>query len=360
MKMTNLAMAVATTFLASTSAFAAQVYSGDGTSLAIGGYVDVGVGERDGAIYSDADFQVHQISPRLNVEGKKEIGNGVTVDAKGEWAIKYLDAGDTSFTTRLGYIGVTHEQAGRLVVGTQWAPYYDVVKVTDQPIAFASDFIYENHNQLGSARAEKMVSYRNKFEINNELSFGIGLGWQGEAAGSSLKVRNDNIAKTSSGDFDLDDRVQVAVTADFMGFGLGYVYSGGDISDAGGSEDAKSQMVSLKYGTYGKGLYAAIVYGQNDYFYDVMEETEQFEGLIAFGLDNGINISVNYETVEDDKNNKTVFSQSAVQVEYTITSGLVAFAGYQFDLGNDLYDDVANTIPAADEDQYTVGARYFF
>lgn len=333
MKMTNIAMAVATTLLASTSAMAAQVYSGEGTSLAIGGYVDVGIGER-GAIYSDPNFQVHQISPRLNVEGKKEIGNGVTVDAKGEWSIKYLDGGAESFATRLGYIGATHEQAGRLVVGTQWSPYYDVAGIADKPIAFANDFLYDDHYNLGSGRAEKMVSYRNVLRVSDDVSFNVGLGWQGE---------QDTI---------YDARGQIALSTEFAGFGLGYVYNGGDVRIGTKKQNAESHVFAAKFGNYGKGLYAALVYGANEYFYDDLEDTSQYEAVVAFGLDNGVNVIANYEAVEDDKDNKTQFSQSAIQVEYTVVSGLVTFAGYQFDLGNDINKN--------EDDQYSVGVRYFF
>lgn len=331
MKLNSLAIAVASTLLASTSAFAAQVYSGDGTTLAVGGYVDVGVGK-----YFEDEFKVHQISPRLNVEGKKEIGDGVTVDAKGEWALNYLDGGDTSFTTRLGYIGASHDKAGRLVVGTQWSPYYDVGGVADMPIAFANDFLYSNQNNLGSARAEKMVSYRNSLEVSSDIALNIGLGWQG---------KQDDVT--------YDTRGQIAISGDFAGFGVGYTYSGGDV----GTKKAESHIVSVNYGSYGKGIYVAGVYGKNENFYTnvnniVLDESYQYEALAAFGLDNGVNISVNYESVEDDKTSKTQYSQSAIQVEYTIVSGFVTFAGYQFDLGND--------IGVAEEDYYTAGARYYF
>ncbi|EGU33741.1 putative outer membrane protein [Vibrio ichthyoenteri ATCC 700023] len=344
MKLNSSAIAVASTLLASTSAFAAQIYSGEGTTLAVGGYVDVGVGK-----YFDENVEVHQVSPRINIEGKKEIGNGVTVDAKGEWALNYLDGGDTSFTTRLGYIGASHDKAGRAVVGTQWSPYYDVAGVADLPIAFANDFLYENHNNLGSGRAEKMVSYRNTLEISSDIALSIGLGWQGKHSDSinTTSLSGDTVVtKRSTADY--DPRGQIAVSGEFAGFGVGYVYSGGDV----GTKNAKSHMVSVNYGSYGKGIYVAGVLGKNDYFYDGLAETYQYEALVAFGLDNGVNISVNYESVEDDKASETQYSQSALQLEYTVTSGLMTFVGYQFDLGNDIGEK--------EEDYYTAGVRYFF
>ncbi|MCR9908424.1 porin [Vibrio campbellii] len=327
MKMKTLAVAVAALACGS-QAFAAEVYNSDGTSLSIGGHVSVGVGE-----YFEEDVKVHQVSPRINVGGKHDLGNGVTVDAKGEWSLNYLNGGDNSFSTRLGYIGATHDQYGRLVVGTQWSPYYDVAGVADLPIAFANDFLYApGYYELGSSRAEKMVSYRKGFEFGEGFGLNLGLGWQGQ-----------------NGDF--DDRGQIALSTELAGFGLGYVYSGGDVKFGTKSESATSHVFSANYGKYGSGLYAALVYGMNDYFYLGLEETTQFEGLLAYGV-NDWTFSVNYEGVENDKDSKTITSETALQAEYAVTPSFYTFAAYQFDLGND-YNDEEN-------DYWTLGARYYF
>ncbi|CAH0527945.1 hypothetical protein CTH30272_01594 [Allocatenococcus thiocycli] len=327
MKMKALAVAVAA-LACGTQAFAAEIYNSDGTSLSIGGHVSVGVGE-----YNDEDVKVHQVSPRINVAGKKDIGNGVTVDAKGEWALNYLNGGDQSFSTRLGYIGATHEQLGRLVVGTQWTPYYDVGGVADLPIAFANDFLYSNYYELGSARGEKMVSYRKGFQFGEGFAFNLGLGWQGQ-----------------NGDY--DDRGQVSISTELAGFGLGYAYSGGDVEFGGqtGKENASSHILSAYYGSYGSGLYAAVVYGMNEYFFEGLEDTTQLEALLAYGV-NDWTFSVNYEGVEDDDLD-TLYSQMALQAEYAVTPSFYTFAGYQIDLGNDIDED--------ENDFWTIGARYYF
>ena len=131
MKIKLLAALVAATACGS-NAFAAEVYNSEGTTLSIGGYVDVGVGE----YASDDDVEVTDVSSRINIAGTQDVGNGVVVDMKGEWAVEYVDGGQTTFKTRLGYIGATHEEMGRLVVGTQWSPYYDVGSVADYPYCF--------------------------------------------------------------------------------------------------------------------------------------------------------------------------------------------------------------------------------
>jgi predicted porin len=331
MKMKTLAVAVPA-LAWGTQTLAAEIYYSDGTSMSIGGHVAVGVGE-----YFEEDVRVHQVSPRINVAGKKDIGNGVTVDAKGEWALNYLSGGEQSFSTRLGYIGATHAELGRVVVGTQWSPYYDVASATDMPIAFANDFLYSDYYNLGSARAERMVSYRNSFELGEGMAFNLGAGWQGEHEG-------------------YDARGQITLGFDVAGVGLGYAYNGGDISEVAiGTKTAESHIFSAKYGNYGSGLYAALVYGMNDYFF-VSEkvrvpETNQLEALLAYGV-NDWTFSVNYEAVENGKDSKTLYSHSALQAEYAVTSSFYTFAAYQFDLGDDYGSE--------ENDYWTLGARYYF
>ena len=315
-----------------TNAFAAEIYNSEGSTISIGGYVDVGIGEYDS---DNQDVDVNQVSPRINISGTQDLGNGVVVDAKGEWQLNYLDGGANTFTTRLGYLGITHEQAGRAVVGTQWAPYYDIAGVADLPIAFANDYLYENHNLLGTGRAERMVSYRKSLMFGEDSGMDFGLGWQGKETESNA-----------------DARVQAALKANFMGIGLGYTYSGGDLVISGVKRDSNSHMIALNYGSYGNGVYVAGVYGMNEYFYENLEETVQVEGLLAFGMENGLNLSVNYEAVENDKTNFTLYSQTALQAEYSITPKLMTFAGYQIDLGD---DDPATK----DDDKWIIGARYF-
>ena len=146
--------------------------------------------------------------------------------------------------------------------------------------------------------------------------------------------------------------MQFALSAKMMGFGVGYAYSGGERDISSVDEDATSHIFSLHYGSYGSGLFVAGVYGMNEYFYKSLEESIQLEGLLAYGMDNGLNVSVNYEAAENDKTSKKVFSQSAIQFEYTVTPNFVTFAGYEFDLGDD--DDATK-----DDDKWLVGARYF-
>ncbi|KDM92467.1 porin [Photobacterium galatheae] len=333
----HLAIAVAAAFYGS-QAVAVDLYNEGDTTFSVGGHVSVGLGGSE-----EGETEVKQVSPRINVSAAQDIGNGFVADAKGEWALNYLEGGEETFTTRLGYIGVTHKSYGRGVVGTQWSPYYDGAGIADLPIAFANDFLYDDQGPLGTARAERMISYRNTYSLNEAGTFSFGLGWQGTTTGETLT--------TNEIPAEYDDRFQIALNYSIMGFGLNYAYNTGDVKTATLDDTALSHMFSANYGTYGDGLYVAVVYAMNEYMNNGLEESIAIEGLLAYALPSSLNLSVNYESVEDDKNNDTIFSQMALQAEYNFTPSFVGFAGYQFDLGNDI------NVP--EDDMWIFGMRYY-
>lgn len=328
-----------------TSAQAVELYNKDGSTFSVGGHLTVGI---DGSESQDA--AVDSVSPRINMEATQDLGNGFTADAKVEFQTNMLDGGDNSFTTRLGYIGVGHEQYGRLAAGTQWSPYYAAAGIADLPIAFANDFLYDNHGALGTGRADRMVAYTNAFDFDNAGAFNFGLAWQG--AGSDFTgfeaFDADGVAVPDSAvTIEADDRFQVALGYEIAGFGINYAYTGGDVSVKGFSEKekAESHLVSANYGTYGKGVYVAAVYADNKNMNNatvsannvgsvtsLIEDSKAYEAILAYGLSNSLNLSVNYEKVEDAQNSLTVYETSALQAEYDVTTRMRAFAGYQFDL----------------------------
>ena len=342
MKKTLLAIAVPAA-LVSNAVTAVELYKDDVNTFSVGGHVSVGVTGSD-----EGNTEVNSMSPRLNIEATRDLGNGYVVDAKAEWGVNFLEGGENTFNTRLGYIGLTHEELGRAVVGTQWSPYYDVAGVADMPIAFANDFLYQDQGNIGTARADKMVSYRNGFEFGDAGALNVGLGWQGAQDGDATNDAYGN-------------RAQATLSYSFMGATLGYAYNSGSVSYGGTpSEDATTQAVSLNYGTYGKGFYAAGVFAQNENVYDssyasenVYDKTNNTELLVAYALANSLNVSLNYEAVKDEGGNEgTLMSQSALQVEYNFLPDIVGYVGYQVDLGS----DAANH---KDDNVWMFGARVY-
>ncbi|MEZ9764880.1 porin [Vibrio splendidus] len=337
-----------------TQAVAVELYNEDGTTFSVGGHVSVAVGDVNSSDRQNSDdIGVESVSPRINFGATHELGNGFTADAKGEWALNMLDGGDESFTTRLGYVGLSHDDYGRAAVGTQWAPYYSVSGVADMPIAFANDFIYDDHGNLGTGRGEEMVSYANALDFGDAGTLGLGVAWQGRKA-DTVKYNN-----TVTLDNEYGNRAQIALNYNIADFSVNYAYNTGDVNYQGiGSKTADSNVVSATYGSYGSGLYLAGVYAMNNYMNKSsttgpLEETTAVELLAAYALSNSLNLSVNYEAVEDDKLSDTVFATTALQAEYNFTSQFVGFAGYQFDLqGSGMYKDKA-------DDQWLLGARYY-
>ncbi|ASI94755.1 porin [Vibrio rotiferianus] len=341
-----------------TQAVAVELYNNDGTTFSIGGHVSVNV---NGSEQGDTD--VGQNSPRINFNATHDIGNGFTADARGEWALNYLEGGENSFTTRLGYLGLTHDTYGRAVAGTQWAPYYDIAGVADMPIAFANDFIYDNHGNLGTGRAEKMLSYRNAIELGEAGAINFGLGWQGSNSDASSaweivgEANGEPVYEKTYSGADYDDRYQLALSYTVFGAQLGYTYNTGDFTSSGASkkETAESHLISAAYGSYGQGLYVAGVYASNENMNSGLEESKAYEALIAYALPSSLNLSLNYEMVEGEaaKGDKTETTREemAVQAEYNFTSKFVGFAGYQFDLNN---ENNRKT-----DDKWAIGARYY-
>ncbi|MDR9828843.1 porin [Vibrio sp. FNV 38] len=331
-----------------TQAVAVELYNNDGTTFSMGGHVSVNL---NGSEQSNTDVGTN--SPRINFTATQDMGNGFTVDARGEWALNYLTNTENSFSTRLGYVGLTHEDMGRAVVGTQWAPYYDVAGVTDMPIAFANDFLYSDATieldegdfaKTGQTRADQMISYRNGVEFGEAGALDFGLAWQG-----THKAKDGDTVETI-----YRDRVQLSLAYSIMGAQLGYAYNTGDVDNMEGNKRSLDyHVVSAKYGSYGQGLYVAGVYQMTED--KNVRDVDSYEVIAAYALPSSLNFSINYETVEEkDKrtgSKETDREELALQVEYNFASNIVGYTGYQFDLN----DADGNTT----DDAWVIGARFY-
>ncbi len=343
MNKTLIALAVAAV---ATNASAVELYNNNGTTFDIGGHVSVGV---EGS--EERDTAVNAVSPRINFNATHDIGHGFVVDAKGEWALNYLNGGETAMTTRLGYGGITHESYGRAVVGTQWAPQYNVSGVADKPIAFANDFIYDDHGSLGTGRADKMLSYSNALDLADAGTITFGAGWQGahtNTVNTESVDSNGDVTVNRSKDH-YGQRAQVALTYLIQDFSLGYAHNTGKVKN----NDVTFNIASATYGTYGKGLYVAGVYQiQDGTKSDANDKLTSQEALLAYAFDNSLNLSVNYEMQKTDSNSYDVdYATSAIQAEYNFTKQFVGYAGYEFELDNNTASKEGN--------HWMFGARYY-
>ncbi|PKG37544.1 porin [Psychromonas sp. Urea-02u-13] len=325
---TRIAIALSTVFIMPTG-YAYEVYADEENSFSIGGHLSAGLAGDSG---DDGDAQVNAPSPRINFEGKRGLTQDLSFDAKIEWGVNYLNNDKTTdknpdvLSSRLGYVGATHTTIGRVVVGRQWAPYYSVMGIADSPVAFANDFLYNDHGNLGTGRANKMVSYGKGFNLSESMALKFGAGWQG-----------------TQGVY--DSRLQASLQLQFEQFNVGYAFSNGDVAD----ETAMSNGFSAGYGNYGKGLYVAGVYALNESITIAGSDNTAAEFIAAYALDNGLNLIANYEMVDDD-DNVAGYSEAAFQVEYRVLPKVLTYAGYQVGLDSD---------DNKEEDKWMFGARFY-
>jgi len=325
MKKTLLAIAIPA-LLTANAVSATELYADDLNTFSVGGHLSAGFAGSD-----EGETGVSYNSPRINFSATRDLGNGFTTDAKVEWAIN-MEGGNSTLTTRLGYLGLTHESYGRVVLGTQWAPTYDVALVTDMPIAFGNDFLYQDHGNLGTGRANDMASYRKSFSFDNAMALNLGFGAQGEQG-------------------DYDARYQAAISLDVAAFRLGFAYNAGDVNYTAQEETASIATVAAKYGSFGKGLYVAAVYAENEFTQDfggvAASESTDMEALISYGFANSTIVSANYEKSTNDDTDVDTNETTALIVEHSVAPSVTVWAGYQIDLSD------------VEDNQWNIGGRIY-
>ncbi|GLS91695.1 outer membrane protein N [Psychromonas marina] len=340
MKKTLLATAIPAMIFAS-SASAIELYADEVNTFSVGGHISAGlIGSDEGST------GVNSVSPRINIGATRDLGNGFVANTLVEFGVN-MDGGENTFWTRLGYVGLTHDVYGNVTVGTQWAPTYDVNGLADMPIAFANENLYNNDmSQLATGRGDNMVSYRNSFDLAENIALNFGLGVQGA---QTAELENNAKDRYSA-------RYQAALSFDFSDFTVGVTHNSGDVNYAteAKKETATVTKIAAKYGSYGQGLYVAAVYGESEFAYrpdGLAPKSSDVEALVAYAFENSVNVSLNFEEVTNDTTNQTELSQTAVQVEYNFAPSVVGYAGYQFDLGTDISTKKDNV--------WMIGARVY-
>ncbi|MBY5990841.1 porin [Ferrimonas balearica] len=341
MKKTLLAAAIPALMFAN-SASAVELYNDGVNSVSMGGHLTVELTDKSG------ETQVGANSPRINFSFNRDLGNGYKLDSRIEMGMSNFVTSGESFSTRLGYIGIGHDDYGRISAGKQWSVYFDVTSATDQPIAWGSDslFTYANGTdggKLGLGRADQSVQYRNGFSLGNAGDLNFGLQWQGTTE-------------------QYDDRYSASVTYGIAGVKLGYAYSGGDVdytATGQGILDANVHAFSASYGNYGKGLYLAGSYAMSENLQEsqnvggaalIAEEANGYEALAAYGMQNGLNLYVLYQGIEDDTNSITIQEYTNFGAEYNLTPNTVVYGAYKVDHGSDIRDT---------DDAFAVGVRIY-
>ncbi|QIZ77196.1 porin [Ferrimonas lipolytica] len=346
MKKTLLAVAIPALMMA-TSASAVEMYNDGATSVSMGGHFTVLVKD-----VKDGDTKVDDNSGRVNFAVNREMANGFALEAKAEWGVDFVEQEGDLFYNRLGYIGVSHDTYGTMRVGQQWGVFGDVALVADQSIQYGNDYLYTDHAALGIARAERALTYRKGHDFGDMGKFNIGLQWQGDNEEDTLTLKDGELPAAHSTDY--DDRIAFALSYEIMGVTVGYAQSTGEKSVDGAKKvDADIDAMSIKYGDFNKGFFAAGSYSTADNILGGFEEAVAYNVAVAYTMQSGLRVGTTYEHVEDDNNSDNVSVDTvAAFVEYPIAKQVVAYTGYEFDL-EDEYDD-------NDSSNFTIGARVYF
>ncbi|GAA4831786.1 porin [Algivirga pacifica] len=151
--------------------------------------------------------------------GVNMIENNTVINPDATTAEDFLQDGIDAFTTRQGYIGVSHPVWGTLTIGKQWSVYYDVSNVTDYFNVFGSagsgtyNFFTDGGIE-GTGRADKAIIYRNKYK-------GFSLGLQSQLLGNvyhyaaSLRYKFKELGVTLGAAYN-----RANTTTDFEGIGI--------------------------------------------------------------------------------------------------------------------------------------------
>lgn len=338
-------LAVAIPAILATQAQAVELYNDGKSTLTLGGHITVMVDDKSG------DAELNDGTSRINLAFDTQLGNGFTGYGKVEQAVNLVESGD-GFKSRLGYVGVKHDDYGSLTMGKQWGVFYDAEVVTDYPFAFYADHggIYSfgaDGGESGMGRADKAVVYRNGFDLGNAGALEYGLQWQG-----------------TNGAF--DDRFGGSLAYLIGDFRFTTAYYGGDVNEEvygiAKGESVDGTAFSVAYGTWGKGFYAAATYSLVDNTeagYRFVGEGEGFESTVAYGTENGHIFHAGYRFM-DSKDEIQELGRKYSEEDFifgvakSLTNRMQTFVEYRISMG----DDTGSAIGVSDN-AFAIGLRYY-
>ncbi|MDX1303288.1 porin [Photobacterium sp.] len=329
-----IALAVAAATL-SGAATAAEVYSDETSSLAIGGRFEARAVMADDAA---GDSKVTDASRvRVNIAGKTDISEDFY--GLGFFEKEFQSDDSANDETRYAYAGVG-SQYGELVYGK-----------TDGSLAMLTDFTdimayhgNEAGNKLAAAdRTGNNLAYTGSFD---NLTVKANYVFNGE---------NENTAKET---YDVDGYSVAAMYVMDMGLGFGAGYGEQEGQAAANTETGKQAFGTVSY-TFGDfylaGLYQdsrnTEVHGQN------VDESRGYEFAAAYTMGKTVFIAT-YNYLEDTDRDADLRDSIAVDATHYFNNNFRAYASYKF---NNLDTDSSVGITrAATSDELVLGARYDF
>lgn len=339
-------------------AMAITVVDNGTSTFVVGGYADVRYNVDAG---EDTD-KVDGSGTRINFAFDHKLNEELTAFAKAEWGFDAVKDSGSPFDHRLGYVGVEHETAGRVVFGREWSSYGLVAGYTDQFAAAphggaASGYYGEDGTNVGTSRATDVLQYSNSFN-------GLDISVQTQLGDRALDEDVNNFVRKQAYGAAISYALPYGIQA-----GVGYNWA--DIADTttpANDHKRKSLVFGVNY-TADYGLYTAFTYSMLDNYNDdklgCMTEATGYEFYIGQKLPGSLNnfkVETGFISLEgDDKDGKAIpaeIKSLPVAVVYDYKQIRLS-ATYQFAMGETI-DTKNNNKVVETDDTFVVQARYYF
>ncbi|UXI00822.1 porin [Photobacterium sp. TY1-4] len=327
-----IALAVAAASL-STVTNAAEVYSDETSSLAVGGRFEARALMKD--TETSSNKVTDQTRVRVNIAGKTDITESIY--GLGFWEGEYKDGEDLNNRHLNAGIG---GDFGKVVYGK-----------TDGSLAALTDFtdIMAYHgNEAGNKidagdRTGNNLAYIGSFDLGgNNLVLGANYVFDGD---------NENTA----GEYDVNGYSASAIYAMEMGLAFGAGYGEQDGYGALNTEKAKQAFGAISY-TLGDFYVAALYQDAEDTVVDdvLIKDSQGYEFAASYTLGKTVFIAT-YNYLEDKDNNIDLRDSIAVDATHYFNKNFRTYASYKF---NNL--DEKDVGKSAASDEFVLGARYDF
>lgn len=316
---------LATSILAamvSTSSLAATVYKDDTSELKIGGRAearfnvsdnneeyDPVTGDKEESAFNDKS------RARLSISGTTQITDGLSGFGKYENEVDGSDGIKTRYL--FGGIGT---QAGDFSYGKQDTALVMITDFTDTMATFGADADDAVALRAGSDKQENNFAYKGEFG-----GFTLGANYLAEEEADSDQYA---LAGMYSFDFGLD---------------LGVGYAGGKVAD----QDANQVDIGVQYSIADFTFGALYLMNFSDDIAGNSDDNDGYEVSAQYKLDKWTFVGVYNYATENDGDDDAV-DNVAIEAVYKFNSNLRTYAGYKFEMIDDL------------DDQIQAGIRYDF
>lgn len=332
----NILSVLISTFLATGTANAVEIYNKDGSQLDLYGMVDAR------HLFSDNKSESGDRSyVRFGLKGQTEISDQLTGYGQVE---KELEANKPESKNdeklRLAFVGVKFADLGSVDYGRNYGVLYDVNIWTDVLPTSGGDSFFRPDNYM-TARSSGLATYRNTnfFGMVDGLNFAL----QYQGANQDGREGIENI-KTQNG-----EGVGVSTTYD-VGYGikLGAAYSAAnrtaeqkELSDTHGNK-AQAWNIGAKYDA--DNLYLAAMYAETQNLTPygkrkeaIAKQTKNVEVVAQYQLDFGLRPSLAYVQSKgsNDMGSEYLLKYVSVGSFYNFNKNVTAYVDYKINLLNE-------------------------